>query len=384
MAAVDLLGGDGGAVRTKQVSVRQRGKAGGAFGHESKTARRARDREAGRLDEWERAELLYLWSGNDAAIIRSAQGAVVDRLLRAPPRVGEELDREVVEFLTRRGRAGAPREKLVEVLAAENVGATRHEARLTLRRMVGAGRVEFFVAGVERRKSCTCKSSLGEYNGESAGAPGTARAHAGCVCGAGAVESVPTEMVRIAESTVKVATARQTAEERWAKQDSALEAFCQMVHCGESSSSGGSRMSASVVGGASRARDALLRLAPVHARVLERVYGPQARPGYAGILTPEASRLAPLLPVVERARGHYVDELVTARGQWGDPVAAAVVDRSTYTSDLLKRKLDQAPDGETEHARWSRERAAFVAAVEKDAARVLAEAVEAYRVARGM
>src|ERR1019366_1123105 len=123
------------AVRTKQVKERGRQRAQGAFGHEDKTARRARNKEAGKLPEGELAELLLFWSGNGVSGVGSVQGGVEERFLRAAPRIGAELEREVEAFLVRRGHAGAPREKLVELIAAENVGATRHEARMTLRRM---------------------------------------------------------------------------------------------------------------------------------------------------------------------------------------------------------------------------------------------------------
>jgi len=364
------------AVRTKQVVERARGKAQGAFGHENKTVRRQRDREAGKLDEWERAELLYLWSGNASATVQSTQGAIVDRLLRAPPRVGEELDREVVAFLLRRGAQGAPREKLVEVLAAENVGATRHEARLTLRRMVGAGRVEFFVADVVRRKQCTCRSAMGEVEG-------TARQRGACVCGSGVEESVPTEMVRIVPGKhSRGVPGAYRPEERWAKADADLEAYCQTMTVSETAHCGGGRLHAPCRGGAGAARGAMARMPIEHARVIERAYGSFATPQWAG-LSPEAARLAPLCASVERARREYVDAQVTVLGHWGDPGATRAVDRATYVPDVLRRKLDLAPEDELGKVRWSREREKFVEAVERDAAKLLLDAVASYREMRG-
>ena len=371
------------AVRTKQVQERKRAGAAGAFGHENKTARRARDREAGRLDEWERLELLYLWSGNDSAIIQSTQGAIVDRLLRAPPRIGEELDREVVGFLLDRGPKGAPRERLVELLVAENVGATRHEARLTLLRMVGAGRVEFFVESVARRRSCACKSTMGEHQGTSAGAPGTRRFSEPCSCGAGAEETIPTAMVRIVPGRhAKRVPGRMAPETRWAKADDALRAFCATMACSESTRGAGGRLPAVPRGGAEKARSAMGRLGPGHARVLERVYGSTSTPRWSG-LSPEAARLAPLCPEVERARRRYVDDLLTARGHWGDPDASATADRSTHAPDVMKKVLDQQPDDEPGKLRWARARLAFIQQVEREAAKLLEDAVTSYREARG-
>ena len=363
------------AVRTKQVKERGRQRAQGAFGHEDKTARRARNKEAGKLDEWERAELLLFWSGNEVSVVRSVQGAVEERLLRAPPRIGAELEREVEAFLVRRGHAGAPREKLVELLAAENVGATRHEARMTLRRMVGAGRVEFFVEDVSRKKACTCKSALGEVEG-------SVRQRGACRCGSGVEETVPTPMVRLGEKGAASVPARLKPAERWARADAELEAICHTIHCGESTHSGGSRLPPQCRAGGGRARGALRRVAAEHAEVLERVYGAN-RGLWEGQLSPEASKLVTMTATYAKAKEEVADAKVRELGHWGNPDAMDGVRRATHVHDVLRAKLDAAPADELGKVRWGKAKEIFVAAVERESLKLLLDAVLSYREARG-
>jgi hypothetical protein len=371
-AAFDL--GALGVVRTRHaVRERQRAPRAGAFGlgYESKEARRERDREAGKLDDGERGELLFLWSGFDAALgVKSVQGAVEDRLMRSPPRIGPELERQVEQELLKRGKAGAEREKIVEILALEN-HATRHEARLALRRMVGAGRIEYFVTPVTRRKECTCRLGIGEQVRK-------------CRCGSGADEQVPCEMARLVLEQSRRIPDAISPEERWRRKDAALEAYCQEIHCSESSFAPGSRLPPEVQSSrADAARRALRALSAPHRRIIERAYGAATTPPWAG-LSPEAARLAPFCPSVERARLEVVDRKMRAwnPGSGHDLVTRRSIDKGVFAADALRAKLDQAPEDEVTRTRWRYEREAFCRAVEAEAYGLLRVAVEAYRAAR--
>jgi hypothetical protein len=374
MAAAFDLGGFAATKTKHAVRERPRAPKAGAFGlgYESKEARRERDREAGKLDDGERGELLFLWSGFDAALgVKSVQGAVEDRLMRSPPRVGPELERQVEEELLKRGKAGAQREKLVEILSLEN-NATRHEASLALRRMVGAGRIEYFVEQTTRSKECRCRLGLGDQDRK-------------CRCGAGAEETVPREMARLVLEKSRAIPPAIPPEERWRRKDDALREYCNTIHCSESSFQPGSRLPPEVQSSrADAARRALRALSAPHRRTIERAYGSALQPVWAG-LSPEAARLAPYCPSVERARLECVDRKMR---NWNpecghDLVTRRSIDKGVFASDALRMKLDQAPEDEVTRTRWRYEREAFCKAVEREAYELLRVAVSAYREARG-
>jgi hypothetical protein len=354
---------------------RVRAKAGGAFGHD-REASLARKREEGKLDETERGDLLMLWSGLSALCgMRSVHGSVEDRLLRAPPRKSRRLDKALCDFLRHRGTAGAPREKLVEVLSAEE-SVTRHEARMLLMGLVTAKRVELFTAEVVRRKPCTCKSPMGEE-------ADAGRRKRKCDCSAGQEESVPCEMARLVAKWDRGAKDEpETDEGRWERQDRELEAFCRQLVPHESRNVGGGGLPPELrEGGAGRARAALQAMPPADRKVLEVAYGGGSRGRWEGVLSAEAGRLAPLTDVVERARLGLAGERLKASGVRG-PEATRDMQRSTRAVDAMTEVLDDAPAEEEAKAHWARERERFVAALEKEAAAMLARAVKAYRAAR--
>jgi hypothetical protein len=374
-AAVSLVDGSmTTAVRTRgAVKERPRASAGGAYGNRlPREAREKRSREEGRLDEQERSELLFVWGGNESALgCRSLQGAIEDKLLRSPPRVGPFLARQIQIELTKKGREGMSRDKLVEVIALEHpksrtadawAGATKYEVRRELRAMVGARRVEFFTAEVTRKSPVT-----------------------------DAPESLQVEMVRLAPAEMRLALVADAeedeglppglsrAERRWARQDRELEAEHQRIHCRESTNSGGSR-TPPVSSGSRRgesAQRALVRMAPGHRRVIERAYG-----GFAAAYAApwreygeEVACVAPLCPSVERARRELVRESST-------PDSRETVDRSTFAADAMRAVLDAAPEGEADRARWQAARSVFITKVRGEAEKMLKDAVEAYRSAR--
>lgn len=339
---------------------------GGAHGG-SHRADEERKAEEGRLSEREKSELLFYWSGHAGVLgCRSVQGAVEDRLLRGPPSVGRVFEDAIEQELVKRGPGGWPRESLVEVLAAEvvvdgggkrrrGVGGTRREARLAIWGMAGAGRVEFFVA--ERKKHVE-----------------------------GREEVVPTEMVRIVPERMKRAFPdRVSPEERWARADAELEAYCQRIEVHEAPNGAGSSIPEGY--GAGRAGDAvrrrLARLSRRHRRVLERAYDPLAH--WSGrtaqlfsewaALGEDVARVAVLTGAVEEARRELVRERAAT------PEARKTLDRSTLAVDAVAWRLDQAPDGEAERKRWRGERLLFVERVRAEAVALLREVVEAYRAA---
>jgi hypothetical protein len=368
-----------GAVRSKHTRERVRAVRGGAFGHgrsfESRAAQQSRDREVGRLDEVERAELLYLWSGYMTDMgVRSSQGPLEDHLRRSPPRLSTELEDAVDTELQRRGQQGAPRDRLVEILAAENIGATRHEARLILRRMVRDGRAQFFVVDITRKRACVCRSLLGEVEG-------TPRHREPCTCGSGEDELVPTEMVRLLETRDRGIPARIPREDRWARADAALEASWQMLAVSETQASPGSRLPPRAPSDAmDAARDALRRLTPAHRHVLEAVYGSMGQPRWAGQLSPEAARLAPMCPIVERARLEMVEAQARARGL--PPEATRTLGRSVFAADVIRAKLDAAPEDEVARIRWRLDGESFKGRLEREAIKLLEGAVREFRAAR--
>jgi hypothetical protein len=380
MAAVS---GSEGIFRVRHFRERERARVGGAGRDVLREANRERRREAGRLDERERQELVFMWSGVESALgVRSPHGAVEEKLLRSPPSGGALVERDVAELIRKRGRLGVEREKVVEVVSVEN-GATRHEVRLALRRMVGAGHVEFFVAEESKKRACVCRLPYGEVEGESPGAPGAPHSRRECRCGAGTEDAVPVEKVRLSEAYKKRAPepALKPAE-RWARKDAELERYCRELVTSETVGGGGSRLPPHVrTGGAERARGAFRRIAPEFRRVIERAYGAASAPGWVGVLSAEASRLASSCPTVERARQEAGREQAAERGL--GPEDAEVLDRSTFAADVMRQRLDRQPEGVLDRIRWAAAREKFIEAVERESAEILRKAVDAYRAERG-
>jgi hypothetical protein len=354
MAAVASLVDDAisGAVRTRHVRQdRGRVPAGGASSHGSKEARDERRREEGRLTEHERGQLVHFWSGFASSLgCRSAHGAVQDRLMRSPPSISRVLEDAIVGELEKRGRQGAPREKLVEILAAENVGATRYEARRTMRGMMGAGRLEFFVIDLERKNPET-----------------------------GIMERVPSEMARLSATHKLPFPAAVSRAEKWARADAELQAFCNTISCGDDPGHPGSRTPPTAhFGAADAVGAALAAMGASDRQVLERAYGRSGALGIASAwqsLGEDVARVAPLCPTVELAR----QELVVAAST---PATRGTVDRTIRAHDALASRLDAAPADEREREKWRVAREAFVAKVGREAQAILKDAVQAYRNAK--
>ncbi len=403
--SIDAFGGPT-AVRVKNgPRERFRSAAAGAKSFESRSADVERRREEGRLDERERTELLFCWSGNGAAAdCRSTMGAVIDRLHRGPPREGRAIEDAIERELVRAGRQGMAREKLVNLLALEDPktrwsGATKHEIRSALRGMRGrletlddppkegeerdpGPAVEYFVEKVEREKSR--KRELPSYGMGMLTGPEQRETLSGQLVnrerqGKAERETVEVEMVRIAYRTDRKVPPAVTREERWARDDRELEAELHLIHATESSSSGGSRLPPHLAGGRADAPlRALRRLPAGHRRVIERAYSSAAVPLYAqewAAAGEEVARLAPLTASVEAARRELVAERST-------PATRSTVERATFAADAMRAKLDAQPEGDLPRLRWKAERERFVEAVRKEAAKMLADAVEAYRSAR--
>ena len=106
-----------------------------------------------------------------------------------------------------------------------------------------------------------------------------------------------------------------------------------------------------------------------------RAYASALVPPHAGAWAdagPEVARIAPLTASVERARLELVRRQST-------PASRATVDRSVFAADALRAMLDQQPEEALERIRWKAEREAFVTRVRKEAEKMLADAVDAYR-----
>ena len=381
-AAHSMVDAVSGSPRVKNVP-RERfravvGGAGRSYGL-SREQETAHAREAGRLDERERTELLLLWGGHEGALgCRSAQGAVVDRLLRAPPRDGRLIVEAIERELARHGRGGYARDRLVNLLADEDVG-TRYEVRRTLRGMVGAGVVEFFKAQEEREKRRKREATYGMLTGPEQRETLSGQAVSREAPARAEREVVDVEMVRLVARPDRRIHEALTREERWRRADEALEASWHVIGCSESSNVGGSRLPPTVPGGYGDAPlRALRRLPAASRRVIEKAYGSAAVPPWAGAWAdagPEVARLAALTASCERARL----ELVRSRST---PSSRATVDRSVFAADALRAVLDQQPEGEVDRIRWRHEREAFVKRARVEAEKLLADAVAAYRNAR--
>lgn len=362
--SVDSFVGPTAPVKSRHVPrERLRVAPGGSFGDRQAEAERAR--EAGMLTETERGELVVAWSGHEgAAGCRSNLGAVIELLMRAPPREGRGIEDAIERELLKVGRQGVAREKLVDVLALENPktqwsGATRYEVRQVLRGMRGRAQaaaegerdpgpaVEYFVTEAERSNPET-----------------------------GEPEVVAVEMVRLVQRAARQIPPAVPREDRWRRADEELEAEWRAVGCHESAPGGGGRLPPHQAGGrADGALRALRRVPAEHRRVLERAYGAGAPPRYADVWEDEVARLAPLTPSCEAARRRLVAAQST-------PATRATVDRSTFAADALRAVLDSQPEEGPARQRWGAEREAFVAQVEREARRMLADAVRAYREVR--
>lgn len=352
-------------VKTRHVpKERLRAAVGGSFGDRRVDAERRR--EEGRLDERERDELLLVWGGAESALAcRSQMGAVVDKLLRGPPRDGKAVEALVEEELRRHGQNGYERDRLVGLLADEG-SCTRYEARRALRAMVGRGSVEFFKATRERQKrSRRLPVGFEMLTGAESQAAQEGKPEA---------ETVEVEMARWVGGSRDPVPPAVPPEERWRRADAALEASWRVVTPHESAPGAGSRLPpSSRAGRVDEARSALRRLSPADRKVLERAYGTGSAPRYLDVWGDELlARVAPLTASVERAR----QELVRARST---PASRATVDRATFAADALRAVLDAQPDEGTARTRWALEREAFVARVRREAAELLERAALAYR-----
>jgi hypothetical protein len=374
------------AVRTKGVRERTRAQVGGARGASftSRDALARAAREAGRLSEQERAELVIAWGGHGAALgPRSSQGAIEDQLLRAPPREGAHVERAMLRILRRQGRYGCERASFLDIVRLEE-GVTRYEARRALRALFGRAQVEHFVAEKERR--APERRRLEDPYGVLTGVERRANAERP------RMETVAVEMVRIAEAPAAEPGFRGTEGDeeeacvrRWARADAEVAAMWGVIACSESTRSGGGRDSppAPRDGRSEASLRAARRLPPGERRTLERAYGTAAPlRSYLQewvVLGEDVARIVPYTSAVEAVRIEIARE--AARGKGSDGVRTA--ERSTFAVDAVRHVLDGVPEEGPARERWQAERTAFIARAGREAAAMLRSAVEAYREQRG-
>lgn len=353
------------------------------------------------LTERERAELAYLWGGYEAALgARSIHGAIRDRLLRAPP---SDVRRAIVDRLVTHGNH-AERDRLEEDLVNEGL-ATRRELHLAVTSLLRTRHLRAEVSEVERR-----------------------RPRAGCEDGSTDPYTVPIEHLHLERTLEGEAPPHLTNEERWARADAELEAFCRGgPECDDAASP--THALPAMGAGMPTAKRALERMDPLHRRVLERVYGSGGIVNRADVFGPTLARIAELTNVVESKREEIVRERFTSRlGRAVDVHADAErawqaansrartkagklrktlgkglrhiirhgrpqpldeaallrdVDAEVKAEDAIRVMLDSPPESVEARRRWQAARAAFVSTVRKQAEGLLVAACRAYRFARG-
>lgn len=237
------------------------------------------------LHKSERDELLYVWGGFGSAVgCKSAMGAIINALLRAPPRQWPIWESIESEMLKKSGRMR--RDKLEKILDLEGLG-TRQEVRLALRDMAEAGLVELYVATDEHGMPIDLS-----------------------------LEREGPEMVKLVGKRDHKWPEQITREERWAREDREVEALSLgTVPCNESVGGRGMDWHDRWMHTGIHAPAAERALGTLFGRdrvLLERVYGTSARGvRFKDLFGPELAPVVPHTAVVEQAR----QELVEARSR---------------------------------------------------------------------
>lgn len=191
----------------------------GSLGVESYDNRRERAsnaREAPRLTGAERADLDELWGIAYAALgVRSAHGAVQDRMRRSPPR--DQVRNSVIDELKRAG-GRAPEGRVYRILIEEGV-ATRYEIKRAIQLLGWNDKVTR--VPVEMPKGNMDQKDLPPQ-----------LTHAQNEWTGFELRLFVRERGDIS-MRLALATVSKSREERWREQDDALERECHMIHCGD-------------------------------------------------------------------------------------------------------------------------------------------------------
>lgn len=334
------------------------------------------------LTDAERGELLQAWGGGNS-VVRSAQGAVEDRLNRAPPREGERLRADLLSLLVRLG-GEVERDRLLSVFACEEDvpgrprGLTKYEARGILRMVLGAGQAEqrAVMRPVDRARKRVRRDQKGVFE--------PVDEHE--------AEEEPTPVVFVTEAGRKAVKPRfpegRSRAQAWEDDDEALRVFCLGGPACHGTHAAGSTLPLEAPG-SSPALEALGMLDRDSRRVLEAAYARTApHPRTMDFGGDEAvARLAGETPACEEVRLRLVGaKLQEVRRNLGrearDELALARdVGRSVVAEDALASVLDRRPAGQ-DAAKWRAERAAFASRVARQARGMLEAAVARFREAR--
>jgi hypothetical protein len=305
-----------------------------SYTHQDVTARRQSFRDAKLLTEEERMSLRYEWGGYGAADIKSPFGAILNAVLRAPPR---PAIRYVVAEMERSG-GRISLDSLVVTLDEEAL-ATAHETRLAVRAMCGSGQLTKYVQDMPRKDQ------------------------------KGDLVHVPTEMLKLNKTSSREPAPPLTPEERWARADAEVARDWQEIPCKESRCTvhrDPDRISWANLPTSDEPRTTTSRMSGLDRVAIERAYGSSVHPAYANEFGRE---LAAVLEYVEIVAEYRV-KLGTAR-------------RNASTAEVLRHVLDDAPTDVHALVAWREARKRFVAATKDQARRLLEGAVASLRRANG-
>jgi hypothetical protein len=305
-------------------------------------------RSAKLLTYEERSDLLYEWGGYGSSNgSRSSFGAIMDAALRAPPRERPVWGLVSYEIEKRGGRLEL--ESLVKTLAEEGC-ATRHEVRMAVRQMCGAGRIVKYVQDMPR------KNEKGDQI------------------------LLPTEMVKLQQAPKMEWPEALTPQERWRRQDEELRAFCDgEVPCHETRSVWRGDHDPNVLSRAANAMGNYMAslASPPHKKlfgldrmILERVYGTSHHAPYRDVFGKVGD--TELAPVIE-----YTKVAIEAQARMGEGKT-----QKPTMWDVLRAILDDIPEGLAAQVRWREERSRFIRTAVSEARKLLETACEAYRNAR--
>jgi len=250
-----------------------------------------RSRTSRRLTEAEAADLRYLWQGYAADLgIRSLHGIIERQLLLAPPR---DVQTPVLEELVRAG-GFAPEGRIIRLVVAEGL-ATRHEVKRAIAQLSRVGRrgprIERIpcerpvVEPDQAKRTHTEQQRLDEWTGYDLRL--TER---------GAVK------MRLSLEHVGGRTKQEQREERWRRQDEALEREHHMLAVGSGCHTAQAdprdeSLTARRRAAANRAIVALGKLTRVQVLVLQRIFGEYHKTDDAELLA-----ITSLVPGTSRAR----------------------------------------------------------------------------------
>jgi hypothetical protein len=275
---------------------------------------------------------------------RSAFGAALEAArLRCPPRERPVWKLVVEELRRHRGRMAI--DDLVRVIADKEQLATPYEVRRAIRGMRGAGHLNGFVQPVSIVRAVF--DADGKLRRE-------------------VVPDVPTEVVELVDAGERRRPEPLTPEQRWAREDAELEAFCQgHVPCRETRSAR-REPDDLTLSFFSPQRTVMTRLFGRDRVVLERVYGPYRDAPRRDVF----GEVAPIIELTESVTKLRA-KLATATG------------REPTLDDALRRVLDHEPQAQPAASAWRSERRQFIMRTKAEAERILAAACDAFRRARG-